>query len=87
MGTPELLALSDLDTTEAPRQGVDSAPTGLSCHSPPLPDPLGTISVPTVFLHGDADGNVPIEVTRWAHAQIDGAELDTAPDGGHSSIR
>ncbi|MEU6016421.1 alpha/beta hydrolase [Streptomyces sp. NPDC047515] len=83
MSTPEFAALSDLDTTEARRQGGDAAVTDLVGYSRPLPDPLGSISVPTVFIHGDADGNVPIEVARWAHAQIDGADLHTVPDGGH----
>ncbi|MEU9618959.1 alpha/beta hydrolase [Streptomyces sp. NPDC048155] len=83
MSTPEFRALSDLDTTEARRQGMDAAVADLAGYSRPLPAPLSTVSVPTVFLHGDADGNVPIEVARWAHAQIGGAELHTVPDGGH----
>ncbi|MFG2626176.1 alpha/beta fold hydrolase [Streptomyces sp. NPDC048473] len=83
MSTPAFLALSDLDTGEARRQGVDEAVTDLAGCSRPLPGPLGSISVPTVFIHGEADGNVPIEGARWAHAQIDGAELHTIPDGGH----
>ncbi|MFF8918585.1 alpha/beta fold hydrolase [Streptomyces sp. NPDC015032] len=83
MATPEFAALSDLDTTEGRRQGMDAAVTDLVGYSYPLPNLLGSVSVPTVFLHGDADGNVPIEVARWAHARIDGAQLHTIPDGGH----
>ncbi|MET9915471.1 alpha/beta hydrolase [Streptomyces sp. NPDC006435] len=83
MTTPAFRALSDLDTTEGQRQGVDAAITDLAGYARPLPDPLGSVSVPTLFLHGEADGNVPVEVARWAHAQIPGAELRTVPDGGH----
>ncbi|GGT37958.1 alpha/beta hydrolase [Streptomyces atratus] len=83
MKEPEFQELSDLDTTEARRQGMDAAMADLAGYSRPLPDPLNSISVPTVFIHGEADGNVPIEVARWAHAQIDGAALRTVPDGGH----
>ncbi|WP_327271862.1 alpha/beta hydrolase [Streptomyces sp. NBC_01224] len=83
MKEQEFQELSELDTTEARRQGMDAAMVDLAGYSRPLPESLGSIRVPTVFIHGEADGNVPIEVTRWAHAQIDGAELRTVPDGGH----
>ncbi|MEU9320960.1 alpha/beta hydrolase [Streptomyces sp. NPDC048295] len=83
MSTPAFRALSEVDTAEGERQGVDAAVTDLVGYSRPLPDPLGSVSVPTLFLHGEADGNVPVEVARWAHAQIPGAELRTVPDGGH----
>lgn len=72
-----------MDTAEGQRQGVDAAITDLAGYVRPLPDPLGSVSVPTLFLHGEADGNVPVEVARWAHAQIPGAELRTVPEGGH----
>ncbi|MFD9605550.1 alpha/beta fold hydrolase [Streptomyces sp. NPDC059970] len=62
---------------------MDAAMVDLAGYSRPLPNSLGSIRVPTVFIHGEADGNVPSEVARWAHAQIDGAELRTIPDGGH----
>ncbi|MFB6815207.1 alpha/beta fold hydrolase [Streptomyces sp. NPDC056347] len=83
MTDPACRALSDVDTSEGQRQGVHAAVTDLAGYSRPLPDPLGSVSVPTLFLHGEADGNVPVEVARWAHAQIPGAELRTVPDGGH----
>ncbi|MCX4681105.1 alpha/beta hydrolase [Streptomyces sp. NBC_01433] len=83
MMEPEFRAFSELDTTEGRRQGMDAAMADLAGYARPLPEPLGTIRVPTVFIHGEADGNVPIEVARWAHAQIDGAELRSIPDGGH----
>ncbi|GAA2422387.1 alpha/beta hydrolase [Streptomyces pulveraceus] len=83
MRTPAFAALSEVDTAEGQRQGVDAAITDLAGYVRPLPDPLGSVSVPTLFLHGEADGNVPVEVARWAHAQIPGAELRTVPEGGH----
>ncbi|MFF4180935.1 alpha/beta fold hydrolase [Streptomyces sp. NPDC001750] len=83
MSTPEYRALSDLDTTEGRRQGMDAALTDLTGYAHPLPAPLASVSVPTVFLHGDADGNVPVGVARWAHAQIASAELRIVPEGGH----
>ncbi|MER6611461.1 alpha/beta hydrolase [Streptomyces sp. NPDC000927] len=83
MSTPEYRALSDLDTAEGRRQGMGAALTDLTGYAHPLPAPLASVSVPTVFLHGDADGNVPVGVARWAHAQIAGAELRIVPEGGH----
>ncbi|MFJ6014898.1 alpha/beta fold hydrolase [Streptomyces sp. NPDC092952] len=83
MADPACRALSEVDTAEGQRQGADAAVTDLAGYSRPLPDPLGSVSVPTLLLHGEADGNVPVEVARWAHAQIPGAELRTVPDGGH----
>lgn len=83
MSTPEFRALSDLDTAEGRRQGMDAALTDLAGYARPLPVPLAALRVPTVFVHGDADGNVPVGVARWAHAQIAGAELRIVPGGGH----
>ncbi|MGW2848715.1 alpha/beta fold hydrolase [Streptomyces sp. NPDC001274] len=83
MADPAYRALSEADTSEGQRQGADAAVADLAGYSRPLPDPLRSVSVPTLFLHGEADGNVPVEVARWAHAQIPGAELRTVPDGGH----
>ncbi|MFF9350450.1 alpha/beta fold hydrolase [Streptomyces sp. NPDC014734] len=83
MSTPEFRALSELDTAEGRRQGMDAALTDLAGYARPLPHALDSVRVPTVFIHGDADGNVPVEVARWAHARIDGAELRIVPDGGH----
>lgn len=83
MKEAEFRKFSELDTTEGRRQGMDAAMADLAGYARPLPEPLGSIRVPTVFIHGEEDGNVPIEVARWAHAQIDGAELRPIPDGGH----
>ncbi|MFD9421923.1 MULTISPECIES: alpha/beta fold hydrolase [unclassified Streptomyces] len=83
MKEAEFRKFSELDTTEGRRQGMDAAMADLAGYARPLPEPLGAIRVPTVFIHGEKDGNVPIDVARWAHAQIDGAELRPIPDGGH----
>ncbi|MFI8814515.1 MULTISPECIES: alpha/beta fold hydrolase [unclassified Streptomyces] len=83
MKKAEFRKFSELDTTEGRRQGMDAAMADLAGYARPLPEPLGSIRVPTVFIHGEEDGNVPIDVARWAHAQIDGSELRPIPGGGH----
>lgn len=83
MNDPEVMAYSALDAAEARRQGMNAAVTDLAAYSRPLPDALSSVSVPTVFIHGEADGNVPIEIARWAHARIGGSELRALPGAGH----
>jgi pimeloyl-ACP methyl ester carboxylesterase/class 3 adenylate cyclase len=44
---------------------------------------LPAIRVPTLMLHGTADGSVPIEAARWMATRIPGAQLVEIPGGGH----
>ena len=41
------------------------------------------ITAPTLVLHGERDGIVPIENGRTIAARIPGAKLRTWPEGGH----
>ena len=44
---------------------------------------LTAIRCPTLILHGEADRDVLPEDARWAHGQIEGAELHWIPAGSH----
>lgn len=45
---------------------------------------LATISVPTLVIHGDADGIVPIEKSAWrTHDLVAGSELHVVEGGPH----
>ena len=45
---------------------------------------LERITVPTLVIHGDSDGTVPIEVSgRRSHAAIEGSELVVVPGAPH----
>lgn len=80
---PEAVAAAGRDAAEGVRQGARAAVRDLARYRNPLPAPLSTITVPTVFLHGGQDGNVPIGVARWACAQIPGSRLIELPGAGH----
>jgi pimeloyl-ACP methyl ester carboxylesterase len=46
-------------------------------------DELHTLAVPTLILHGEEDGYVPVSWARRAHALIKDSELVTFPQCGH----
>ncbi|GAA4547790.1 alpha/beta fold hydrolase [Amycolatopsis samaneae] len=83
MNDPVAKKNSDLDGHEARTQGTAAAVTDLRRYDRELPEPLESITVPTVFLHGSADGNVPIEVARRAHERIPGSVFETVAGAGH----
>ncbi|GAA2846718.1 pimeloyl-ACP methyl ester carboxylesterase [Leucobacter komagatae] len=45
--------------------------------------PLADVRQPVTLLHGTVDGNVPIDVARWAAAKLTDATLTEFPDLGH----
>ncbi len=83
MNDPVAKMNSDLDGHEAKAQGTAAAVADLRRYDRELPEPLESITVPTVFLHGSADGNVPIDVARRAHRRIPGSAFEVVPGAGH----
>ncbi|RJO75134.1 alpha/beta hydrolase [Nocardia panacis] len=83
MNSPVTQANSAIDGREAKAQGTAATLADLRRYYRELPEPLESITVPTVFLHGSADGNVPIDVARRAHGRIPNATLEVIPDAGH----
>ncbi|WP_430334181.1 alpha/beta fold hydrolase [Rhodococcus sp. ACT016] len=83
MNDPVAKANAELDGGEAKAQGTAAAVADLRRYDHDLPEPLESITVPTVFLHGSADGNVPIDVAQRAHRRIPGSALEVIPGAGH----
>lgn len=52
---------------------------------PPAPD-LGAVRAPTLVLHGDQDGVVPLEHARFYASAIEGAQLEVLPGAGHGFL-
>jgi pimeloyl-ACP methyl ester carboxylesterase len=50
------------------------------------PDALATIGAPTLLVHGQADGLVPVQAARMARGHIPGARLEVL-DTGHWPMR
>jgi len=50
------------------------------------PLPLGSITCPTLIVHGTADTRVPIAHAEHAHATIAGSELRRINGGGHTAF-
>lgn len=46
-------------------------------------DRLHELSVPTLIIHGEKDGLVPVEYARQAHERIPGSRLYVIPECGH----
>lgn len=83
MNDPAAKANSELDAREAKSQGTAAAVADLRRYCLELPAPLESINVPTVFLHGSADGNVPLDVALRAHRMIPGSALEVVTGAGH----
>jgi len=45
-----------------------------------------SIRVPVAFWHGELDGTLPINMTRWLAEQIPGARFHGVPGEGHYSL-
>jgi pimeloyl-ACP methyl ester carboxylesterase len=45
--------------------------------------PVENVKAPVRLWHGDADGSVPIDHSRWLASKIPGAELTVIPGAGH----
>jgi pimeloyl-ACP methyl ester carboxylesterase len=72
-----------LDSSEGIAQGGSAGVVDLARYRHEMPGLLQSISVPTVFLHGTDDRNVPIEVARWAHSMIPHSRFEEVSGGGH----
>jgi pimeloyl-ACP methyl ester carboxylesterase len=72
-----------LDSSEGIAQGGSAGVVDLARYRHEVPGLFQSISVPTVFLHGTDDGNVPIEVARWAHSLIPDSRFEEINGGGH----
>ncbi len=73
-----------LDSSEGIAQGGSAGGVvDLARYRHEMPGLFQSISVPTVFLHGTDDGNVPIEVARWAHSLIPDSRFEEINGGGH----
>ncbi|MFF2327138.1 MULTISPECIES: alpha/beta fold hydrolase [unclassified Streptomyces] len=83
MTDPVCKEWSAADALGAKEQGGDAAVADLRRYARTLPEPLSTLRPPVTFLHGTSDGNVPVEVARWAHDRIPGSTLRTLPGQGH----
>ena len=44
---------------------------------------LGSLTCPTLIVHGDADARIPVECSHWLHELIPGSELHVIPGEGH----
>jgi pimeloyl-ACP methyl ester carboxylesterase len=44
---------------------------------------LGSVTCPTLIVHGEQDKPVPVDVARAIHAALPNARLELIPDGGH----
>jgi pimeloyl-ACP methyl ester carboxylesterase len=74
-------ALIAPDAAEGMRQGARAAVDDLRRYSRRIP--LGEVRQPVRLVHGNADGNVPIGVARWAVSQLPDATLREVEGQGH----
>ncbi|WP_431070814.1 alpha/beta fold hydrolase [Microbacterium phyllosphaerae] len=81
MADPELQARIAPDAAEGMRQGARAAVDDLRRYSTGIA--LGDIRQEVRLVHGDADGNVPIGVARWARTQLSNAHLRELEEQGH----
>lgn len=81
MADTELQARIAPDAAEGMRQGARAAVDDLRRYSTGIT--LGDIRQEVRLVHGDADGNVPIGVARWARTQLPNSRLRELGEQGH----
>lgn len=81
MADTELQARIAPDAAEGMRQGARAAVDDLRRYSTGIA--LRDIRQEVRLVHGDADGNVPIGVARWARTQLPNARLRELGEQGH----
>lgn len=81
MADPRLQDSFSLDNQESGRQGSRASVDDLRRYRRKYP--LHEVQQHVTLLHGTADGNVPIEVARWALTKLPSATLHEIKDAGH----
>jgi pimeloyl-ACP methyl ester carboxylesterase len=86
LGRPDARESFLSNYAEAFRRGSAGVAQDLRVLTRPWGFGLGSISVPTVISHGDADTTVPLQHAELYAAAIPGAQLQILPGHGHFSI-
>lgn len=81
MADPRLRDSFSLDSQESGRQSSRAGVNDLRRYRRRYP--LHKVRQHVTLLHGTADGNVPIEVARWALTRLPSATLHEIEDAGH----
>jgi pimeloyl-ACP methyl ester carboxylesterase len=86
LGQPSARGAFILNYCEAFRRGSSGVAQDLQMLARPWGFDLGSVDVPTLIRHGDADTTVPLQHARLYAAAIPGAQLQIHHGHGHFSI-